>query len=91
MNLQVVYLKDNYHDYLTGAEVESTLSTKNASMEPGQHVLVFRESIAATANIAITPGKESDNIGVEGLITQVRQVKDMNKGFTVQYLKLKKL
>jgi hypothetical protein len=91
MNLQVVYLKDNYHDYLTGAEVESTLNTKNASMEPGQHVLVFKESIAATANVVITPEKESDNIGVEGLVTQVRQVKDMNKGYTVQYLKLKKL
>jgi len=91
MNLQTVYLRDNYHDYLTGAEVESILNTKNTIMEPGQHVLVFKDSIAAVTNLAITPEKESDNIGVEGLVTQVRQVTDLNKGSTVQHLKLKRL
>lgn len=91
MNLKTVYLKDNYLDYLTGAEVESILNTKNMTMEPGQHVLVFKDSIAAVTDIAITPEKEPDNIGVEGLVTQVSQVTDLNKGSTVQHLKLKRL
>lgn len=91
MNIQTVYLRDNYDDYLTGAEVESTLNTKNTTLEPGQHVMVFRDTIAAVTDIAITPGKQADNIGVEGMITQVRQVTDLNKGQTAQHLKLKRL
>ncbi|HYG18877.1 MAG TPA: hypothetical protein VD816_08105 [Ohtaekwangia sp.] len=92
MNIQPIYLKDNYQAYVNGAEVESDVSTNNRSLAPGQHVMVFKDSLSSETDI---PGpsaqKLSDNIGVEGMVTQVDRVTDMNGGPTRQHLRIRRL
>jgi hypothetical protein len=92
MNLQAIYLKDNYQAYVSGAEVASDVSTRNKSLQPGQHVMVFKDTLSSETDI---PGpsaeKLSDNIGVEGMVTQVDRVTDMNGGPTRQHLKIRRL
>jgi hypothetical protein len=89
--LQSIYLKENYTAYLKGAEVESTVNTKNKNLEPGQHILVFPDSVAASTPLTVPANKETDNVGVEGLVTQVNRVTDLKKGEIVQHLKLKRI
>jgi hypothetical protein len=91
MNLKSVYLRDNYTAYLEGAEVESTYNALNQQIEPGQHILVFRDTPAAHLTIAVPADQESQNIGVEGMITQVNRITDLKNGDTVQQIKFRRV
>jgi hypothetical protein len=92
MNLETVFLEGNtYKAYLQGDEVESTFSTANKNMQPGQHIMVFRDSVAANSVLTVPADKESASIGVEGMITKVDCVTDLKKGVVEQHLKIKKL
>jgi hypothetical protein len=91
MNLKSIYLGENYSAYLHGAEVESTYDAVNQKIEPGQHILVFKDTPAANVNIPVPADQESQSIGIEGMITQVNRVTDLKSGDTVQRIKLKRV
>lgn len=92
MNLETVFLNGStYKEYLLGAEVESIMTTQNKHMQPGQHVMVFLDDVAVTAPLPVPADKETENIGVEGLVLKVDNVTDLKKGDTEQHLKIKKL
>jgi hypothetical protein len=92
MNLETVFLKGNvYNAYLQGDEVESTFSTANKNMQPGQHIMVIKDNAATNSILTVPADKESASIGVEGLITKVDCVTDLKKGIVEQHLKIKKL
>ena len=91
-NIQPVYLgTTSYTAYLAGAEVQSSVDTNNKKMEPGQHVMVFKDTVAASTSLPVPADKESESIGVEGMVIQVNSVTDMKKGTTQQQLKVKRL
>jgi hypothetical protein len=92
MNLETVYLtRKVYNEYLQGAEVESTLSTQNKNMQPGQHVMVFHDAIASSPAFTVPANRETESIGIEGMVTKVDRVTDLKKGNVEQHLKIKKL
>jgi hypothetical protein len=91
MNLKSIYLGENYNAYLQGVEVESTYNAVNHKIEPGQHIMVFKDTPAARPSIPVPADQESQSIGIEGMITQVNRVTDLKKGDTVQHIKLKRV
>lgn len=91
MNLKSIYLNKVYNAYLEGAEVESTYNAVNEKVEPGQHILAFRDTPAANVFITVPADKESESIGVEGIITQVNRITDLKSGDTVQRVRLKRI
>jgi hypothetical protein len=90
--LESVYLNGkSFNDYLQGAEVDSKLSTTNKNMQPGQHVMVFKNDPVTATGLIATADKASENVGVEGTVLKVAQVTDMNRGDVEQHLKIKRL
>ena len=69
MELRKVVIKDNFNDFLNGKEVEAALlpPLKN-SISPGEHVLAFKDSIAATTNVSVPKEEMHRTIGVEGTV-----------------------
>lgn len=72
MNLPKVVIKDNFTDYLDGKEVKATFITQSKEQAwPGEHVMAFKDSIAADTNVSVPKSQQSHFIGIEGTITQV--------------------
>lgn len=92
MNLESVFLKgSSYEQYLQGVEVDSILSTRNKNIQPGQHVMVYRDMITASPLISVPADRESESIGVEGKVVKVDHVTDLKKGSVEQHLRICKL
>jgi hypothetical protein len=68
--LPVVTLKNDYNRYLQGDEVLITVNINDNIFE-GDHVLVYKDSIPVTTNIAVPREKQSEYIGVEGVVTKL--------------------
>ncbi len=51
--------------------------------------MVFLDDVTVTTPLPVPPDKESESIGVEGLILKVDNVTDLKKGDTEQHLKIK--
>jgi len=90
MHLKSIYLNKVYDDYLQGAEVESTYNSLNEKVEPGQHIIVFKDTPASNVHITVAADQESKSIGVEGIITQVNRTTDLRSGDIVQRIRLKR-
>jgi hypothetical protein len=72
MNLPKVVIKDNFNDYLEGKEVKASfISQTKEQAWPGEHVMAFKDSIAAGTNVPVPKSQQSHFIGIEGTITQV--------------------
>lgn len=72
MSLYKVIIKQDFHDYLDGKEVEATfVSRKPEQVWPGEHVLAFKDTAAATSDIPRPTADFSTAIGIEGTVTQV--------------------
>lgn len=56
--------------YLNGKEVDATAESTENIFE-GDHVLVFRNSISATSSVSVPREKQSDYIGIEGIVTKL--------------------
>lgn len=76
MELPKVVIKQNFQDYFAGKEVEASFVTKKDSeVWPGERVMAFKDSLAATSDIPVPSSEISHSIGIEGTITQVVQEK----------------
>ncbi len=69
MDLPKVIINDNYTDYLNGREVEATAVDGGRRLEKGMRVMGFHNSIAVNSNVSVPREKQSQYIGVEGMIT----------------------
>jgi len=92
MELHQVLIK-NFQDYLDGKEVEATAKLKeNKVLQPGDHVLVFKDSLAATSTLSVPRSKQDLSIGIEGTVTQVDMRDPVKKeGSGILKIKVKKL
>jgi hypothetical protein len=68
--IPVITLKEDYNRYLQGDEVLITVNLSDNIFE-GDHVLVYRDSIPVKTNIAVPREKQSEYIGVEGVVTKL--------------------
>jgi hypothetical protein len=75
MDLPKVVIKDNYEAYLSGSEVKAALvDSSSTPLQPGQHVLAFKDAIAATTDMPVPKRQQSHYIGIEGTVTQIQPV-----------------
>jgi hypothetical protein len=81
----------NFSDYVNGREVEATASLQPGTMlQPGERVLAFKDSIAATTSIPVPREKQDLSIGIEGTVTQV-DIQQPESGSKLQKLKVIKV
>ena len=67
-----VVIKQSFQDYLSGKEVEATfLSGTPEHVWPGEEVLAFKDSVAATSDVPVPTSQFSHTIGIEGTVTEV--------------------
>jgi hypothetical protein len=74
MNLTSIKLDNrSYHDYLEGKEIVcATSSLSNKEIHEGEHVMVFKDTVAVNTNISPPKSEmQSQYIGVEGKVTHV--------------------
>jgi hypothetical protein len=74
MNLKTIKLDNNsYHEYLEGKEIRcSTWAIANKSLAEGEHVLVYKDTVAAGTSLSPPKSEmQSEYIGVEGEVTRV--------------------
>ncbi len=72
MELPKVIIKDNYAEYLNGKEVKASLvSSASSPLQPGAHVIAFKDSIAAASEVPVPKQQQAHYIGIEGTVTQV--------------------
>ncbi len=67
MNLPTINInRELYHEFVNGLEV---MIDANAGLSPGDHVLVYKNTIAAESSVAVPHvTQQSDSIGVEGVV-----------------------
>lgn len=69
MDLPKVVINGNYTDFLNGKEVEATAVGSPTRLKKGMAVMGFHNSIAVNSNVSVPREKQSQYIGVEGLVT----------------------
>jgi hypothetical protein len=72
MDLPKVIIKDKYADFLIGKEVEATVVSEPRDVEKGMHVMGFHNSMAVHTSVTVPREKQSQYIGVEGMVTEIR-------------------
>jgi hypothetical protein len=92
MKLPEAIVKEKFSDYLKGNEVEATVVKTGAALYTGEHVLVYKDSIASTADVTVPKQEQSHYIGIEGTITQLGyRSQDQLNGQQTQLVKVKKI
>jgi hypothetical protein len=72
MSIPKVIIKQDFHDYLNGKEVEATfVAGTPEEVWPGEPVLAFQDSVAANSDMPVPTSQLSHVIGIEGTVTQV--------------------
>ena len=90
MELHQVLIK-NFDEFLSGKEVEATAQFKDSAViAPGERVLAFKDSIAATSSVAVPRNRQDHSIGIEGMVTAVSSRDAMKSGKRL-LLKVKKV
>lgn len=64
---------DRYTDFLNGKEVEAIVAGNGAHPAKGMHVMAFHDSIAINSNVSVPREKQSQYIGVEGVVTALSE------------------
>ena len=65
---------DDYFDFLQGAEVRAGIIGKHGQIPAtGEHVMVFKHSIAAETEVPVPKSQQSHYIGIEGMVTAVER------------------
>ena len=76
MELPKAVIRQNFQDYLAGKEVEASIvSHSKKEVWPGERVMAFKDSLAATSDIPVPTSELSHSIGIEGTVTQVMHSK----------------
>lgn len=66
-------LPEDFQQFVNGSEVNCTISNEK-SIQPGEEVLVYKDSVAAITDAATpTREKQDDYLGLEGIVTSVQQ------------------
>ena len=93
MELPKVVIKDNFNEYLSGKEVKAALAdAASAPLQPGEHVIAFKDSLAAVTDVPVPKQQQSHYIGIEGTVTHIEFVTDGPAALTDhQLLRVKKL
>jgi hypothetical protein len=82
----------NFTDYVDGREVEATAELKdNRVFHPGDHILGYKDSIAAAANISVPRKLQDSSIAIEGTIIAVEINKPAAAPNGIMKLKIKKI
>jgi hypothetical protein len=68
--LPVIRLKTNYENYLNGEEVMTIMVSPDYIFE-GDHVMVYKDSIPVNTSLTVPREKQSEYIGVEGIVTKL--------------------
>lgn len=72
MQMPKVVIKENYTAYLNGKEVTASLvGPVAAPLQPGAHVMAFKDSIAAASDVPVPKAQQAHYIGVEGTVTGI--------------------
>lgn len=83
------FVLDDYFDFLQGIEVRAGIIGKHDHLPAtGEHVMVFKHSIAAETGVPVPRSQQSHYIGIEGLITAVESVNSTGRQ---PVLKVKKI
>ena len=93
MKLPKVVIKDNFNEYISGKEVKATLAdSASAPLQTGEHVIAFKDSLAAVTDVPVPRQQQSHYIGIEGTVTRIEFVTDGPAALTDhQLLMVKKL
>lgn len=92
MELPKVIIKDAYSEYLEGKEVKAALAdSSSAPLQPGAHVLAFKDSIAAATDVPVPKQQQAHYIGVEGTVTEVEAVSSGHATSERQLIRVKKI
>lgn len=93
MELPKVVIKDNFNGYLIGEEVKAAVVGSAAvPLQPGEHVIAFKDSLAAVSDVPVPKQQQSHYIGIEGTVTRIEFVTDGPAALTDhQLLRIKKL
>jgi hypothetical protein len=92
MELPKVIIKDDYSAYLNGKEVKAALiDSVSAPLEPGNHVIAFKDSIAAASDVPVPKQQQSHYMGVEGTVTEIETVSANRHSSERQLIKIQKL
>jgi hypothetical protein len=84
MSLPKVVIKDHFDEYLNGVEVKAFLvDSVDAPLQPGEHVIAFKDSLAATTDIPVPKQQQAHYIGVEGAVTHT-EVSALPSGSSVE-------
>jgi hypothetical protein len=63
---------ENYHRYVNGSEVTCIPRTGKADFLPGEHVMVYKDTVATNSAAGVPKGEYlTENIGVEGMVVAV--------------------
>jgi hypothetical protein len=82
----------NFTDYIDGREVDAITELKdNRVFHPGDHILGFRDSVAASSNVPVSHKLQDHSIGIEGTITAVEVSKPAGGNTGIMKLKIKKI
>jgi len=76
MDLPKVIIKDRYSDFLNGKEVEATVASGKDTIAKGMHVMGFHDSIAIHTAFTVPRERQSQYIGIEGMVTAVAPAAD---------------
>lgn len=92
MELPKVIIKDNYNEYLNGKEVTAALAgSSSAPLQPGAHVIAFKDSIAAATDVPVPKQQQAHYIGVEGTVTEVEPLSRGHAAADRQLVRVRKL
>ena len=84
------FVLDNYRDFLEGVEVRAgIIGRHDHNPAPGEHVMVFKHSIASETDVPVPKSQQSHYIGIEGTVTAIEQ--EPSSAGARAILKVKKL
>jgi hypothetical protein len=73
MELPKVIIRGDYNDFLRGKEVVAAILEPpvHDTVHLGEHIIAFKDSIAAAITVPVPKTEQSHYIGIEGTVTGI--------------------